>query len=167
MAVTIDRDAYLELVRDGRTNEQIACHFGCTVRTLDRRRAADPDLNRAIIEARAEIARNTPLPDHGTAARYRRGCRCGTCTSGNTRRHYEGMLLRRQRAGLPPPDPHRGRRRSNAQVNRGGRIDNPSPRTLIEQALARGESTLSIMSRLSVDYAAVKTVRDALLQAAS
>lgn len=159
--VDIASDRLLELVRDGLTNAQIAAQFGCTVRTIDRRRAADPDLSREIIRVRAELAALN-APDHGTIQCYRHGCHCRACTSANTIRCREGNLARRARRGLPAPDPNRGRRRSVASAARLGTISNPSRDTLIAQAIARGESTSAIMQRLSCLYEDVAAVRDSL-----
>lgn len=154
----IDTERLLALVRDGYTNAQLADAFGCTVRTIDRRRAADPALSQAIITIRAEIAAAS-RPDHGTHRRYAIGCRCEPCTAANTLRCYEERMGRRARLGMPPPNPNRGRPRSTRQVSR-PRVLAPLAPTLIAQAIARGESTSRIMRQLACDYDAIQAVRD-------
>lgn len=71
MIVHIDLDQLTELAAEGRTNEQLAAHFGVSVRTLQRKRAADPTLNQAILQARESYLASL-VPEHGTLSRYRR-----------------------------------------------------------------------------------------------
>lgn len=160
----IDTDRLLELVRDGHTNAEIAAALGCTLRTIQRRRAADRELSQAIIDARRSIA-EANAPGHGSHARYVRGCRCRPCTSANTIRCRNERLARRARNGLPPPDPNRGRRRSVAETVVRGEIFQPSRDTLIAQAIARGERTTAIMQRLACSYEAVAAVRASMDEA--
>lgn len=164
-AVKIDPEKLLELVRDGYTNAQLAEAFGCTVRTIDRRRHDDPDLTVAIIAARAELAAAN-APQHGTNARYVRGCRCRPCTDANTIRCREERLARRARHGQQPPDPSLGRPRTVAATVQPVRIISADPEILIGQAIARGETTSAIMQRLGCDYATVAAVRESLNEAA-
>lgn len=160
---SFSRELLLQLVRDGHTNAQIAAEFGCAVRTIDRHRAADPDLSREIIRIRAELAA-LEAPDHGTYQRYRHGCRCRPCTSANTIRCRAVQMARRARQGLPPPNPRLGRRRTVPEtVSPTGHTEDRD--TLIEQAIARGDSTLAIMHQLGCDYEAVAAVRGNLAEA--
>lgn len=160
----IDSVELLQLVREGYTNAQLADHFACTVRTIDRRRHDDPSLSKAIIAARAALTASK-TPEHGAPRRYALGCRCRPCTDANSLRCRNERLARRARRGLPPPDPNRGRRRSVAETIRPGRICNPSLETRVAQAIARGESTSAIMQRLGCGYTDVQAVRDALNKA--
>lgn len=160
----IDGAVWLALIREGRTNAQIADHFGCTVRTLDRRRRDDASLNQAILALRAELAAaNTP--EHGTPGLYRRGCRCRPCVSANTARCYAERMAYRARRGLPPPDPTRGRPLKITEAVRLVEPTRATPRAVIEQAIARGHSTRRIMTDHAVDYPTVQAARQALDEA--
>ena len=95
--VRCDPARLLELVRAGLTNDQLATEVGVTTRTLDRWRSARPDLTAAINEVRAERAA-AALLGCGTAAAYRRGCRCLPCRVAARESHQ----VRRRRAQSRP-----------------------------------------------------------------
>ena len=150
----------IALAAAGLTNQQIADRLGCTVRTLDRRRAADPALTEAIKDARAELVELRPC---GTTAAYRRGCHCDDCRAANAEARRQWDLRNRQRRGLPPPNPRRGRQPTR-------RIATSSPatqRVRIEQAIANGKTTTWIMDAFDCDYRTVKTIRDAMSELAA
>lgn len=103
--VQCDEAALVELARDGLTNEQIAGRFGVTVRTLDRWRAARPEMNATIKAIRAEQREAALLPC-GTNAAYDRGCRCEPCRAAM---REQCRATREQRRGRPVPDDIHGK----------------------------------------------------------
>lgn len=155
-----DPQAILALVKAGRTNAEIARQLGVCTRTLDRWRAADPDLSEAIKAARAGTFWHTPAPC-GTTAAYQRHLRRheptdAACRLANTLAGRAQYAASKGAAGV---DSTRGRPRCYPDVP----ASTPEPvtdlRVLIEQALARGWPTSRIMLELSVDYRTVKKIR--------
>lgn len=148
-------NAIIALAAEGATNQQIADHFGITVRTFDRDRAKHPALNDGIKAVRAEYYAALLLPC-GTYAAYRRGCRCWACLDANADRGRETY-----RRTHPLADSSRGRPSQP-------RIGVPRPRPVsrdvqVEQAFARGLTVRSVMDQFGIDYEMAKTIRDELL----
>lgn len=69
-------------------------------------------------------ARNTPLPVHGTRARYQRSCRCAPCTEANA--VYQRAYLKDRKRTVP------------AETTRG----------LVLAVLASGETAASVAARV-------------------
>jgi hypothetical protein len=156
----------IAMVADGDTNQQIADRCGITVRTMCRDRAKHPEFNAAIIAARRAFTQAHPLA-HGIRSRYNKGCRCDECREANRVGNYELTLQRRQRAGMPPPDPRYGPRRGPRQRRRIERAADATYAVLIAQRIARGCLIKEIMDALGVTYEQVKSVRDQLAEAAA
>jgi hypothetical protein len=59
-------------------------------------------------EAGPPEIRGAVMPEHGTVARYARGCHCKPCMVGAAA-HARVLHARRRQRGLPPGDPRHGR----------------------------------------------------------
>lgn len=165
--IRCDEQHVLDLVTAGLTNAQIVDQLGICDRTFTRWRVARPALSQQIITVRARLAAENG-PVCGTLRAYRRGCHCDRCREANRIYHYENRMRRREREGLPPPNPRRGRHRAELRFHTGTvgyHVVTADER--IEQALASGQTTSHIMATLGVDYERVKAIRDALMAGAA
>ena len=79
MSAAIDPDKLARLVADGYSDAELADVFGCSARTVLRRRGA------LGIDSQWR-----PAPARcGTASGYKAGCRCGDCRSANAAAHAD------------------------------------------------------------------------------
>ena len=96
MSTAIDPDKLARLVADGYSDAELADVFGCSARTVLRRRGA------LGIDSQWR-----PAPRCGTASGYKAGCRCGDCRSANADRsatyaaQRQAATVRARRWGEP------------------------------------------------------------------